>query len=687
MESNAPTIAPPMAKQIPKELTKHGDTRVDEYYWLRDRENQEVIDYLNAENDYTKQMLVHTEELQEKLFNEIVGRIKQTDESVPYLDNGYYYYTRYEEGKEYPIFCRKPGSLEAAEEVMINVNEMAEGHSYIQVVGLAVSPDNKWLSYGVDTVSRRKYNLHFKNLETGEALADVITNTTGSASWANDNQTVFYTHKDEETLRSDRIFRHKVGNDAGTDAEVYYEADETFRTWVSRSKSGNYLIIGSRATLSTEFRYLDANDPTGDFKVFLPREDDHEYDIWHFGERFYIRTNWEAKNFRLMRAPVTATSKDKWEEVIAHRPDVLLEDIEIFKDYLVVDERKNGLTQLRIMPWDGSGDRYLDFGEQTYSAGISVNRELDTKVLRYGYTSLTTPSSTFDYAMDSHEKTLMKQQEVVGDFSSGNYQAERVYAKAADGVDVPISLVYRKGTAIDGSAPVLLVGYGSYGSSYDPYFSSVRLSILDRGFIYAIAHVRGGEDLGRLWYEDGKLLKKKNTFTDFIACGEHLVQNNYTRNEKLFAWGGSAGGLLMGAVVNMRPELWKGVIAAVPFVDVVTTMLDESIPLTAGEYDEWGDPNEKEYYELMKSYSPYDNVEAKAYPAMLVTTGLHDSQVQYWEPAKWVARMRAVKTDQNLLVMHTNMEAGHGGASGRFKQHRETALEYAFLLDQLGIVE
>ena len=692
-EQSAPPAAPapalpqpPAAPKKPKELTMHGHTRIDNYYWLNERENPEVVAYLNAENEYTKQVMAPTEGLQEKLFQEIVGRIKQTDESVPYKKNGYFYYTRYEAGKEYPIFARRKGSMNAAEEIMLNANERAEGKSYYAPAGMNVSPDNRLLAFGEDTVSRRQYTLRFKNLQTGELLPDQIPNTTGSAVWANDNKTVFYTMKDP-ALRSFKIFRHTLGTPTSQDREVYHEKDETFSTFVYKTKSEKYIIIGSSSTLSQEYRFVDASAPTAAFKIFQPRERGLEYDVDHFGNNFYIRTNKDgATNFKLMQTPVTKTAKQNWKEVIPHRPDVLLEGTEIFKDYLVLQERKNGLTQLRIKKWkDPETDYYVDFGEETYTASIGINPEFDSQVLRYNYSSLTTPTSTFDFNMQTKEKTLLKEQEVVGDFNKDNYEAKRIYATAQDGAKIPISLVYRKGLQLNGNNPTLLYAYGSYGISMNPSFSSVRLSLLDRGFVYAIAHIRGGQEMGRQWYEDGKLLKKKNTFTDYIACAEHLIQQNYTNPDKLFAQGGSAGGLLMGAVVNMRPDLFKGMHAAVPFVDVVTTMLDTSIPLTTGEFDEWGNPAEKQYYDYMLSYSPYDNVEAKDYPNMLVTTGLHDSQVQYFEPAKWVAKLREMKTDNNLLLLHTNMEAGHGGASGRFQPYRETALQYAFFLTLAGI--
>ncbi len=677
---------PPFAEIIPKELTIHGDTRVDNYYWLNERENPKVIAYLEAENAYKDAVLKHLAELQEKLFNEIVGRIKQTDMSVPYKSRGFYYYTRYEEGREYPVYCRKKGSLEADEEILLNVNEMAEGFDFFQVSGLSVSSNNEMISYGVDTVSRRKYTIHFKNLKTGEIRKDELLNTTGQAAWANDNRTVFYTLK-EESLRPFKIMKHILGTDISQDKEIFHEKDVTFECYVSKSKSQKYIIIGSVHTLSSEYLFLDADSPDGTFQILQPRERGLEYSVKHFQDKFYILTNYRAQNFRLMETPVGNTGKENWSEVIPHRDSVLLEGFEVFNDFLAVQERKNGLTQLRIIGGNEKSEHYLDFGEATYSAGISVNPEFDSDLLRFSYSSLTTPRSTFDYNMNTREKTLLKQQEVLGDFDPLNYQTERLFATAKDGIKVPISLVYRKGLVKNGKNPLFLYGYGSYGSTMSASFSSIMLSLLDRGFVYAIAHIRGGQEMGRWWYEDGKLLKKKNTFTDFIACAEHIIAEKLTTPDKLFANGASAGGLLMGAVVNMRPDLFKGVIAGVPYVDVITTMLDPSIPLTTSEFDEWGNPQNKEHYDYMLSYSPYDQVEAKDYPAMLITTGYQDSQVQYWEPAKWVAKLRVLKTDDNILLFHTNMGAGHGGLSGRFRQYRETAMEFAFIFDLLGITE
>lgn len=677
---------PPRAEKIEKKLTAHGQTRSDYYYWLNNREDQKVIDYLEAENNYTDTVMAHTETFQEKLYEEIVGRIKQTDESVPYKSNGYWYYTRYEDGQEYPIFCRKKETLENEEEVMLNVNIMAEGHEYYQVAGLNVSLDNKLVAFGVDTVSRRKYTIYVKNLETGQLLDMSIPNTTGGSTWANDNKTLFYTKKDEKTLRSNQIFKHRLG--AKTEDElIFEEEDETFYTGIYKTKSDEYLVIWSGSTVTNDYRILNANEPDGEFKLFSERERGLEYSIEHFQDKFYIVTNLDAVNFRLMETHEDKTSKENWKEVIGHRADVYLEGIEVFKNHLVVEERSNGLAHLRVIDQNTKEEHYVDFGEEAYTVSSSINPEFDTVLLRFNYTSLTTPNSTYDYNMRSREKILLKQQEVVGGYNPGEYETKRLYTVGRDGVKIPISLVYKKSLRKKEGKPTLLYGYGSYGATMDPTFSSVRLSLLDRGFVFAIAHIRGSQMMGRQWYEDGKMFKKKNTFNDFIDCAEDLIKTKYTDKDNLFAMGGSAGGLLMGVVVNERPDLWKGVIAAVPFVDVMTTMLDETIPLTTGEYDEWGNPNDLESYEYMLSYSPYDNVKAQDYPNMLITTGLHDSQVQYWEPAKWVSKLREFKTDENVLLLKTNMEAGHGGASGRFARFKETALEYAFILDLAGVKE
>ncbi len=681
-------IEAPVATKKDTILEKHGDKRTDSYYWLNDRENPEVIAYLNAENDYYQAMTAHTKDFQKSLFDEMKARIKEDDSSVPYFNNGYYYITRYEIGKDYPIYSRKKGSLDAPEEIMFNCNEMAEGHSYFSLGGLNVSEDNKWAAFGVDLVSRRQYTIQIKNLETGEILDTKLENTTGGSTWASDNKTLFYTRKDPQTLRSDKIYKHILGSDANDDALVYFEKDDTFSTFVYKDKSKKYLIIGSGSTLTSEYQILESNNPNGEFRFFQQRIRGLEYSISFYGGDFYIVTNKDnATNFKLMKVSEKNTSIGNWTEVIAHREDTLLEGIDIFKDYLVVEERSNGLNKINIRPWKGES-YYLPFEIETYTAYTTTNIDFDTEILRYGYQSMATPSSVIDFNMRTKEKTVLKEQEVMGGkFDKNNYEEKRIWATATDGTKVPMSMVYRKGMKQDGKNPLLQYAYGSYGATMDPYFSTTRLSLLDRGFVYVIAHIRGGEDLGREWYENGKLLKKKNTFTDFIDCSKFLIQEKYTSAEHLYAEGGSAGGLLMGAIVNMAPELYNGVIAAVPFVDVVTTMLDETIPLTTGEYDEWGNPNDKTYYDYMKSYSPYDNIVAQEYPNMLVTTGLHDSQVQYWEPAKWVAKIREYKTDKNVLYLDTNMDAGHGGASGRFEALKELAKEFSFMLDLEGIKE
>ena len=675
----------PVCKKIEKELSIHGDVRIDPYYWLNDREDPEVIAYLNAENEYTHSVMHKTEPFQKKLYDEIVNRIKKDDETVPYLLNGYWYYVRYVEGGEYPLYCRRKGNLEAEEEIMLNVNEMAEGHAYYQVGGVSVSPDSKTIAFGVDNVSRRIYTIYFKDLVNNKILDISIPNTTGSASWANDNNTLFYSVRNEQTLRSEWIMKYSMAHDKSE--EVYFEKDETFTTFVYKSKSKKYIIIASSSTLTNEYMYLDAGDPDGEFKVFQERVRGIEYGIAHAEDRWYVLTNWDAINFRLMECEEGATGKDNWKEVIAHREDVLLEGIDAFRDYLVLSERSNGLTHLRIMPSNGAKDHYMEVDEAAYSLWSDNNPEFDTEWFRVGYTSLITPSSIFDYNMNTRERVLKKEQEVVGGYDKSAYRTERTFVTVRDGANVPVSIVYKGELTRDGKRPLLLYGYGSYGNSIDVYFSHSRLSLLDRGFVYVIAHIRGGEEMGRHWYDDGKLLKKKNTFYDFIDCGKYLIEEGYTSTPHLYAMGGSAGGLLMGAVINLEPDMWNGVVAAVPFVDVVSTMLDETIPLTTGEYDEWGNPNDETYYKYIKSYSPYDNIEAKNYPNLLVTTGLHDSQVQYWEPAKWVARLREFKTDNNLLLLKTEMEQGHGGASGRFQRFKDVAFEYAFLLSLENIKE
>lgn len=692
-KSSHNAIEPPIAKKVPKELTIHGDTRNDPYYWMRlsdeqknaetpDEQTQDVLNYLKAENDYLEASMGHTDSIQEVLYDEIVGRIKKEDASVPVKDNGYLYYSRFEAGADYPLYCRKKDDESAEEEIILNGPEMAKGYSYYGIGGQSVSQDKTKLAFGVDTVSRRRYTLYFKNLSDDQLLEDVLANTTGSAVWANDNKTVFYTSKDPQTLRSNKVYRHILGTDQSEDVLVFEEEDETFSTYVSKTKSNKYITITSGQTLSTEFQVLDADQPTNDFKIIQPREKDLIYQLDHFGSDFYIRTNADgAKNFKLVKTPTSNPSKSNWEDVIPHRDSIYFQDYDLFKDFLVLTERKEGLRQVRVMSWDKSTDYYLEFNDPTYAVYTTGNRDFDTPIVRYIYTSLTTPSSTYDFNMETKAEELLKQEEVIGGYNPSDYTSERLFATAKDGTKVPISLVYKNTTKKSSDTPLLLYAYGSYGSSQEARFDDSRLSLLDRGFVYALAHIRGGQEMGRQWYEDGKLLKKKNTFTDFIDCGKFLVDQGFTSSDHLYAYGGSAGGLLMGAILNMQPDLWNGVIAAVPFVDVVSTMLDETIPLTTFEFDEWGNPKEKEYYDYMLSYSPYDNVEAREYPNILVTTGYWDSQVQYWEPAKWVAKLRDMKTDDNLLIIDCNMETGHGGASGRFERYKRTALVYAFMLD------
>lgn len=683
---NNGTIKAPIANKIPTTLEMHQDKREDPYYWMRERDNPEVSEYLKAENAYTETVLKETASFQENLFAEMKGRIKQKDASAPYRDNGYYYQLRYDEGTEYPIYYRKADQQNADYTVLLDINQLAKNHPYYDESGLAVSPDNQLLAFGEDTISRRVYTLRIKHIKSGEFLEDVIPGTSGSYAWSADNQYIFYTLRDSETLRAYQVMRHKIGTAPEADVSVFEEVDPTFSTYVYNSKSKKYLIIGSYQTISQEYRVLKADQPTGSFRLIQERERNLEYSIAHFGEYFYLLTNWKARNFRLMKTPEQATSKEHWQEVVPHREDVLIEDVDVFKDYLVLSERYQGLTRLWIRPHQGDA-YYLPFEEDAYLAYTAQNQEFHTPILRLGYQSMTTPPSVYNFNLKTKAFTLLKQQEILGGFDSDDYLTERLMATVRDGVQVPISLVYHRETPKTPDTPLLLYGYGSYGNSMEPYFSSARLSLLNRGFIFAIAHIRGGEEMGRYWYEEGKLLNKKNTFYDFIDCGKFLIKKGYTSATQLFGMGGSAGGLLVGAVMNIEPAIWRGMVAAVPFVDVVTTMLDDTIPLTTFEYDEWGNPNDPTYYAYMKSYSPYDNVEAKAYPALLVTTGFHDSQVQYWEPAKWVARLREMKTDDNLLLLHTNMEAGHGGASGRFQRLKEVALEYTFLLYLAGKIE
>ncbi|MFZ4543155.1 MAG: S9 family peptidase [Saprospiraceae bacterium] len=670
----------PVAPKYPKQLQLHNDIRVDDYYWMNDRENPETIAYLQAENSYTEQYMRTHAELQNNIYQEIIGRIAPDDVSVPTFDNAYWYYTRFEAGKEYPIICRKLESLEAPEQILLDCNVLAEGHKYYHVGGIKISPDNKWLVYGEDTVSRRQYTLRFKNLVTGETLDKAIPNTSAAAEWSEDSKYVFYTVKDEQSLRSCKVLRHALDEPSAHSDLIFEEIDETFICAVSKTRSAKFLLIGSYATVSTEFQFLDATDPEGRFEIIEPRSRDHEYTVDHHEDHFYIVSNWKARNFRLMKTPVGKQGREHWTEQIAHREEILLEDIDIFNDFYVLSERINGNSELCVVSWSTGEKHYITLGEGAYCIYTSINPEFKTNALRFSYTSMKVPNSVYEYHVETGKSNLLKQQIIVGGYNAADYESARIFAANDEGVKIPISLVYNKSMRNAGPQALLLYAYGSYGHSMDSYFSQARISLLDRGWIYAIAHVRGGQEMGRHWYDDGKLLRKKNTFSDFILCAEQLIQLNYTDAEHLAAMGGSAGGLLMGAVMNMRPDLFKAIVAAVPFVDVVTTMLDDTIPLTTGEYDEWGNPNDPPFYEYIKSYSPYDNVKAQHYPATLVTTGLHDSQVQYWEPAKWVAKLRALKLDKQPLLLHCNMDTGHGGASGRYEMFKEVAMEYTFLL-------
>ena len=674
-------IIEPRAEKINKIMTMHNHERIDEFYWLNERGNPKVIDYLNSENDYRNSYMEYYKGLENELFEEIKSRIKEDDSSVPYLDNGYYYYTRFEKGKQYPIYCRKKDDLKNHEEILIDVNKMSQGHEYFRIGGIDISPNNKIMAYSVDTISRRLYTVHFKNLETGEKNTHTISNTSGGVSWANDNMTLFYNQKNTKTLRTEKVMRHSF-NQNQKDEEVYFEKDDEFNLYSYKSKSGKYIIIVSGKTISDEIRFLNANEPNGDFKIFQKRVDGLEYSIDHLNDKWYVRTNInDSKNFKLMVCDEDKTSSDNWKEFIKHRKNVLLEGVEIFNDFFVITERENGQRRFNVISNKDGESHYIDFEEEVFSAYSSVNSEINSKTFRYGYSSMTTPNSTIEYNLIKKTKTVLKEAEILGGtFDKNNYESMLVWADARDGKKVPISLVFRKDTYKKGKNPLLLYGYGSYGSTNSAGFSSVRLSLLDRGFVYAIAHIRGSQYLGREWYEDGKMFNKKNTFWDFIDSAKYLGNNSYVDRDQIFAMGGSAGGLLMGAIANMEPEVFKGIVAAVPFVDVVTTMLDETIPLTTFEFDEWGDPKDEDSYYYMLSYSPYDQVEEKDYPAIFITTGYHDSQVQYFEPAKWIARLRDKRTNKEPLLMYCNMDAGHGGASGRFEAYKETAMEYAFLI-------
>ncbi len=681
--ANGEEVIPPDAPKHPHEISTHGDVRIDDYYWMRERDNPKVIGYLEAENAYTAVAMSDTNELQEQLFDEMVARLDPAEESVPFELNGYWYYQRYEEGLDYPIYCRRKGSMNAPEEVVVDANELAEGHNFFSLRGLTISSDNQMAAFAVDTIGRRQYAILFRDLESGKFIESGIVDVTSNLVWAEGSRVLFYTAQDPDTLRWHQVWRHELEK-ADDDELVFHEEDEQFYVYITKTKSRKFLAIASMQNVTTEFHVLPADNPMGDWQVFEAREHGHEYELDHAKDRWVIRSNWEAKNFRLMEVSGNETSRSAWQELVPHRKDVLLESFELFKDYLVVAERQNGLPQLVVIPTTGSSYE-ISFDDPTYSAFMTDNLEIDTATLRFNYTSLTTPMTTYDFDLETGERELKKQIRVLGSFDSADYASEYLYARARDGKAIPISLVYRKDKLNRGANPLLLYSYGSYGASSWAAFNSERVSLLDRGFAWAIAHVRGGQELGRDWYEDGKLLNKRNTFTDFIDSAHFLKQSKWADPDRTYGMGGSAGGLLIGSAVNMAPDEFHGAIAAVPFVDVVTTMLDDSIPLTTYEWDEWGDPRDRQYYDYMLSYSPYDQVRAQDYPNLLVTSGLHDSQVQYWEPAKWMAKLRDLNTGDNLLLLHTNMEAGHGGASGRLKRHRETARHFAFLLSLAGL--
>lgn len=680
----SPLLTPPVAEKHPHSLITHKDERIDNYFWLRDRQNPQTIAYLEAENAYTEAMMQHTEPLQALLYQEMLARIKETDLSVPYQQGDYYYYSRTETGKSYPIHCRKKGSLENQEEILLDQNQLAHGHEYFSLGTFKVSPNHQILAYSIDTKGSEQYTLFFLDIATKELYPEKITDTYLSLAWGNDNSTIFYT-KVDDTNRPYQLLRHRLGSESEADLLIYEESDDSYFLSVGRTRSQAYIVMSLGSKITSEVHYLDANKPLGDFQVIQPRQQGIEYDIEHHQDYFYIVTNEQAINFKLVKTPVTTPAKSNWQTVIEHREDVFLSSVIAFADYLVIVERKAGLPMMRVQEFATAAEQNILFPEPTYAISLGNNPEFNTIKLRFNYTSLITPSSVFDYDMATGERELKKETEVMGGYDRNQYASEWIFAKAADGTLIPISLVYKKGIKKDGKNPLFLTGYGSYGASYPASFSSSRLSLLNRGVVIAIAHIRGGGEMGRKWYEDGKFLQKTNTFTDFIACAEHLIDQKWTSSNHLAISGGSAGGLLMGAVINMRPELFKVVLAAVPFVDVVTTILDTSLPLSAMEWEEWGNPNQQVYYDYMKSYSPYDNVKQQKYPHLLIIAGLNDSRVKYWEPAKWAAKLRELKTDQNLLLLKTNMGAGHGGASGRYESLKEAAFEYAFVLDQLGL--
>lgn len=676
----------PIAAKHPHVMEMHGDTRIDNYYWLRDdeRSNEAVLSYLEAENAYTQACMRGEEELREQLFNEMVERIPQEDESVPYQRNGYRYQSRYKPEQEYALYVRQKTDTtdNSAWELLVDSNERAEGHDFYALGGIEVSPDNQLMAIAEDFLSRRQYDIRIKRLSDNSWYDEVLDNTAGHFEWTNDSTTIYYVRKHPQTLLPYQVYRHRLGTPVAEDQLIYEESDDTFYVGLEKTISNKYILIHISSTTTSEILLLDADDTNANPEIFSARRRDHEYSLDHYRDTFYIRSNKDGKNFGLYQS--TSSQEQTWQAIIAARDDVMLEGFSLFKDWLVVEEREQGLTNLRQINWQTGEEKHIRFDDPTYMTWLSFNPEPDTELLRYGYSSMTTPSSVFQINMDTGERTLLKQQEVKN-FDAGAYRSERLWVVAHDGVKVPVSIVYRQDLFRAGHNPVLVYGYGSYGSSMDPAFSVSRLSLLDRGFVFALAHIRGGADLGQQWYDDGKLLHKQNTFSDFISVTQYLVDEKYADAKQVYAMGGSAGGLLMGAIVNQAPQLYHGIVAQVPFVDVVTTMLDESIPLTTGEYDEWGNPNDAEYYHYIKQYSPYDQVKAQDYPHMLVTTGLHDSQVQYWEPAKWVAKLREMKTDDNQLLLYTDMDAGHGGKSGRFKAYEDIALEYAFILALAGI--
>jgi oligopeptidase B len=680
-------LAPPVAARRPHPITVHGETRVDDYYWLRDdtRRDPEMLAFLAGQNAYADAVLAHTQALRETLYGEMIGRVQQDDSTVPYEKDGYWYYRRFEAGKEYPVVARRRGSMDAPEEILLDANALAQGHAFHRLGAVAPSRGGGLLAYTEDVVSRNQYTLRIKDLTRGETLADTLTNVQPGIAWANDDRTLYYVEKDPVTLLGVRVRRHTLGADPATDPVIYEEPDHSFYISVYKTKSGRFVFIHLESTLSTEERYASADDPAAGFTVFLPRERGHEYAAEDHGDGFVVRTNWQARNFRLMEAPAAATAdRAAWRDLAPHRDDTLIEEFEVFRDFVAIAERSGGLRRIRVRAFAGGDEHFLASDEPAYVMDLEVNPRQDTDELRYVYSSLTTPPSTYAYDMRSRQRRLLKRQPVPGGFDPELYATERLWAPARDGARVPVSVLYRKGLRRDGSAPLLQYGYGSYGSSSDPSFNSSVLSLVDRGFVYAIAHVRGGQEMGRAWYEDGKLLRKKNTFTDFVDVSEFLIAGGWAARDRVFAEGGSAGGLLMGAVANLRPDLYRGIVARVPFVDVVTTMLDETIPLTSNEFDEWGDPKDKAAYDYMLSYSPYDQVKAQSYPNLLVTTGLWDSQVQYYEPAKWVAKLQRLATGRQVVLLVTNMQAGHGGKSGRFERLRERARDYAFLVDLAG---